>query len=490
MMDNLTRATIHYMARRTRTELLDAHWRVLEYAVGYYACHRVGPLYRNIERHTGISREALDRFFPHGLQSVYGWVGIPIQSINFPCRPVASVQAEEYREIFLDHNATTYLRSEVQHALHEFINNQNNFANPSSSSDSAKKIHKLIEVSRTRIAKCLEVYSDEIVFTGSGSEAINLAIKGTAFLHWSKPGHLITSVTEHSAVLETIRFLEGFGFSATYLEVNRDGIVEANAVEKALRPDTRLVSVMAANNEIGTINPIAEIGKVCQNAGVPFFVDAVQAFGKIPLHPKKWGISFLSLSGHKIYGPKGVGALYAAAGQPFFPLIHGGEQENKRRAGTENVIGILGLGLAAKFTYREMSREADRLRHLRNQLLEGLKKIDPNIIVNGSMTRRLPNNLNVGFPGVDGGSLLLSLNQIGVSVSAGSACHSGNSETSHVIRALGVDVKKYGIVRFSLGLHTAEADIEYLFRYLPEILSELRAPALQETPNEVNLHGR
>ena len=206
MMDNLTRATVYHMARRTETILSDRHWRVLEYAHAYHACHQVGPLYRNIERNTGVGRDELGRLFPHGLQSIYGWVGIPIQTTDMPCKPAAHVKVEQYREVFLDHNATTYLRKDVRAALHEFLDDPEAFANPSSSSTAAPKVHRVIEQARSRVARCLDVSPDEILFTGSGTEAINLAIKGLAFRHLSSPGHLITSVTEHSVVLQTMQF--------------------------------------------------------------------------------------------------------------------------------------------------------------------------------------------------------------------------------------------------------------------------------------------
>ena len=474
-MDNLTRTSIYLMARRTHTVLTDVHWRVLEYASDYYASHRVGPLYRNIERYTGVLRATLEQIFPNGLQSVYGWVGIPIQATNeVPCKPVANVRVDDYRKVFLDHNATTYLRTEVRDAMRDFIDDADSFANPSSSSTQAQKAHRILDKARTRVASCLGAAPNEIVFTGGGSEAINLAIKGLAFRHWSDPGHIVTSVTEHSAVLQPIRFLEGLGFATSYVGVDKEGIVSARAVQEAMRPNTQLVSIMAANNEIGTLNPIREIGAVCQAAGVPLVVDAVQAFGKIPLHPKEWGVSLLALSGHKFYGPKGIGALYAAADCALIPLVHGGEQEGGRRAGTENVMGILGLGVAAALARKELGHEAERLTRLRNLLLTRLQEIEPELVVNGSLVQRLPNNLNVGFPGIDSGSLLLSLDQIGISVSAGSACHAGGMETSHVIQALGVDTERYGIVRFGLGLYTTEADIAYLCRYLPTILADLR----------------
>lgn len=473
-MDNLTRATIRLMARRTHTALTDTHWRVLEYAHAYYAQHRVGPLYRNLERHTGVSREVLVRLFPHALQSVYGWVGIPIHFSDMPCKFAVPIQADDHREVFLDHNATTYLRDEVREALRGFLDDTGSFGNPSSSNLLARRAYEVITQARSRVAHTLAVDPGEIIFTSGGSEANNLAIQGVAYRHLSRPGHLITSLTEHSSVLETVQWLEGLGFTASYLAVDREGIVPVEAVRAALRPDTRLVAIMAANNEIGTINPIAEIGALCQSAEIPLMVDAVQAFGKIPLHPRAWGISLLSLSGHKLYGPKGIGALYVAKNQPLTPSIHGGEQEGGRRAGTENVMGILGLGLAAKLACRERVQEGERLSRLRDSLLTRLRAVEPELIVNGSLTQRLPNNLNVGFPDIDSGSLLLSLNQIGVSVSAGSACHAGSVEASHVIRALGVDTERYGIIRFSLGLRTTAADLDYLLTYLPRILAKLR----------------
>jgi cysteine desulfurase len=244
-------------------------------------------------------------------------------------------------------------------------------------------------------------------------------------------------------------------------------------VQDHLRPDTILVTVMAANNEIGVINPIGEIGRICQAAGVPFMVDAIQAFGKMPLRPKEMGISLMSMSGHKIYAPKGVGALYINEGISLSPLIRGGGQEFGLRAGTENVGSIMAFGRAARLIEREMEAENERQLALRDFFLAELRKISLDFIVNGSLEDRLSNNLNIGFPGVDSGSLLLSLNQIGVYVSAGSACSAGSRDVSHVIRALGVDTDYYGVIRFSFGLQTSKEDLIYLFKYLPEILNQL-----------------
>jgi cysteine desulfurase len=313
----------------------------------------------------------------------------------------------------------------------------------------------------------------EIIFTGCGSEANNLALKGIAFQHLEKKGHIISSKVEHPSILRTLDFLQKIGFEVTYLDVNEEGRVLPQAVQAHLRKNTILVALMAANNEIGVINPVGEIGRICQKAGVPLMVDAIQAFGKIPLAPKEMGISILTMSGHKIYAPKGVGAVYIDEGISLIPLIHGGGQEFGLRSGTENVSSILAFGQAAKLSHREMVQENKRLFDLRKFFLSELRQIVPNFVVNGSLQDRLANNLNIGFPHVDSGSLLLSLNQIGIYVSAGSACSAGSREASHVIKALGIDTNHYGIIRFSFGLQTSEEDLEYLFRYLPKILSQL-----------------
>jgi cysteine desulfurase len=239
---------------------------------------------------------------------------------------------------------------------------------------------------------------------------------------------------------------------------------------------------MAANNEIGTINPLKEIGSICKLYNIPFFVDAIQGFGKMILHPKQMGISMLSISGHKIYAPKGVGALYADSSLNLIPLIHGGGQESGLRAGTENVAYIMALGKASSVIYKEFDLEHKRLTDLRNYFLECLKQVEPNFIINGSLEKRLPNNLNIGFPDIDSGALLLSLNQIGVYVSSGSACHEGSKESSHVISSIGVDTTKYGIIRFSFGIKTTKEEIDYLFTYLPEILVKLKE--LKKVKNE------
>jgi cysteine desulfurase len=301
-----------------------------------------------------------------------------------------------------------------------------------------------------------------------------MAIKGLALQHLGKPKHIVSSKTEHPSVLQTLSWLEKLGFSVTLLDINKDGVVEANKVAKAIRKNTILVSIMAINNEIGMINPIEAIADICQNKKVPFMVDGVQAYGKIPLNPKKLGIDLLSISAHKIYGPKGIGALYVDERLNLDPLIHGGEQEFEKRAGTENVGFILAFGKAAALMHKEREKEIKRLKTLSELFVKKLDQHIPGYIINGSLENRLPNNLNIGFPNVDSGALLLSLNQIGIYVSSGSACSSGSHEESHVIKALGVNVKKYGSIRFSFGLRTTEDDINYLFSYLPQLLEQLR----------------
>ncbi|MCB0168363.1 MAG: aminotransferase class V-fold PLP-dependent enzyme [Anaerolineae bacterium] len=472
-MNNLVKTLINQMSITTGTVLTDEHFQVLEYTYSFYEKNRVGPLYQNIKRHTGVTKEAIEQLFPHGLNSVYTWVGIPIYSAYDGCKPFVSIEIDHIQQVYLDYNGTTPLRPEIVHTLSRFQAESTGFGNPSSSTKLGKQAYDLIHKARCQLADCLGVPANEIVFTSGGSEANNLALKGLAFQHLENKGHIITGETEHPSVLRTLEFLQHLGFAVTYLPVEPDGSISPQAVKDHLRPNTILVSIMAANNEIGVINPLAEIGQVCQTAGVPFMVDAVQGFGKIPLHPKSLGISLLTLSGHKICAPKGIGALFVDKNVTLTPLVHGGGQEFGLRAGTENVGSIIALGQAAMLAYIEMKQENERLLDLRNLFLAELQRIVPGLIVNGSLEHRLPNNLNVGFPDVDSGSLLLSLNQIGVYVSAGSACSAGSRTVSHVIRALGVNTERYGIIRFSFGLQTTQADLEYLLNYLPQILNQL-----------------
>jgi len=465
---------IRRSARQSGTTLTDEHLRILAFACNYYGKYQIGPLYRNFEKQVGANRELIDRLFPHGLHSIYSWVGIPIQNPNSPCKPVPEIQVENYREVYLDHQATTYLHEEVSEVLCRYYKGTNGFGNPSSSTLLGKQAHDLIQSARTQVARALEVSPDRLVFVSGGSEANNLAIKGTAFKQLKKKGQIITSRVEHPSVLESVRFLERLGFEAHYLEVDREGRVSPQELKNHLQDNTILVAIMAANHEIGTVNPLGEIGEICRKAGVPFMTDAVQAFGRIEMRPKEMGISMLTLSGHKIYGPKGIGALYVAEDHCLEPLIHGGGQEKGLRSGTENVGSICALGKAAEMIMKDRNKENKRLERLKAYLLEGLRRIQPDIIVNGSLTHRLPHNLSIGFPGIDGGALLLALNQIGVFVSAGAACSSGNNGGSHVLKALGVNSDKYGVIRFSFGLRTNQEDLDYLLEHLPVILEKIK----------------
>lgn len=479
MLNNYVKTFINQMARRTGTAISEKHRTILEFAYDYYEKHRVGPLYSNIERYTGATREDIEQLFPHGLNSVYTWVGIPIHSMDHLCKPIAQVQVENPREVYMDYNATTPVRAEIQKVLVDYYKGSIGHGNPSSSTFLGKKAFQELMKARTSIAKCLSVKPQEIVFTGNGSEANNMAIKGVAQRHIlsKSKGHIITTQIEHPSVLETIQFFGMFNFDVTFLDVDKEGLITAAQVQNALRSDTILVSVMAVNNEIGTVNPIAEIGHICSLAEVPFMVDGIQAFGKMDIKPKEMGISFLSISAHKIYGPKGVGALFIDDRYNLIPLIHGGEQEFHRRAGTENVGQIMAFGRAAELAYREMGSEMDRIRKLRDYFITKLDEHVPGYTINGSMEKRLPTNLNVGFPYVDSGALLISLNQIGVYVSGGSACGAGSKEASPVIKAIGVDTEKFGTIRFSFGLYSSIEDVDYLFTYLPEIIEQLRNKA-------------
>ena len=471
-MHALAKMRCHRMAKATGTQLTPDHLTVLDYAWDYYRDRRVGPLYTNMTRNTGVDRETIEDIFPNGLISVYTWVGIPIQTTKKGCKPMALLEVENPREVYFDSNATTPVRSEVVDALTDFLRDTRSFGNPSSSYGLGGLAYDVIDRARRRIAKCLRAEPAEIYFTGSGTEANNLAIKGITGKHES--GHIISTNVEHPSVLNTLRQLESEGFDVTYLPVAPDGTLSADAVEQAIRPDTILVSVMAANNEIGTVYPIAEIGAICRSRKIPFHVDAIQAFGKVRLFPKEFGIDILTLSGHKIYAPKGVGALYLDPEMALDPIIHGGGQENGLRSGTENVVGILGLGVAAKLLRTEMDERNARYDYLRQRFLQKLAETEPDAIINGTTESRLPNNLSIGFPGIDSGSLLLSLDQIGVYVSSGSACSAGDDEESHVLEAIGVDSNQYGTLRFSLCHDTTKEDIDYLFTHLPTILANLR----------------
>ncbi|MGC9444995.1 MAG: IscS subfamily cysteine desulfurase [Candidatus Methanospirareceae archaeon] len=384
---------------------------------------------------------------------------------------ISSQPEPEGRRIYLDHNATTYIDPEVQHAMVAFM--ESSFGNPSSIYKEGLAAKTALESARRSIAHLLNCTARRITFTSCCSEANNFIIKGLTFATWgSGKKHIITTPIEHSSVIEPCRWLEKFGYTVTFLPVDRSGRVDPSDLEATITPDTLLVSVMMANNEIGTIQPIAELARIAKQHGVLFHTDATQAIGKLPIDVTELDVDFLSLSGHKIYGPKGVGALYIRKGVELDPLIHGGEQERNIRAGTENVIDIVGLGKAAELARQHLSH-MERVRMLRDQLEQGIQEIVPDARLNGHPTDRLPNTLNLTLPGFRGESIVLALDQKGVCISSGSACHAGSPEPSHVLQAIGLsDEEAHCSVRISLGVRTTEEEIMRVLQLLKEILEE------------------
>jgi cysteine desulfurase len=472
-LSSLARTRVNFMSRGTDTVLTDQHMDVLEFAWRYYRKNSVGPLYQNILRNTGVTKSELAEIFPHGLNSVFTWVGIPIQSKDEGCKTMVSLNIEDLREVYFDHNATTPLRTQVADEMVRFVQNPKSYGNASSAYNIGSMAFDIIDQARRRVAVALDVAASEIYFTGSGTEANNLALRGIVDHYGGDAGHIVTSKVEHPSVLKTASFLESKGYDVSYLPVREDGTLSAGEVAGAIRPDTIAVSIMAANNEIGTIYPIEEIGKVCRQMNVPLIVDGIQALGKIPLKPKQSGISVLTMSAHKIGGPKGVGAIFVDQTIDLDPQIHGGGQESGLRSGTENILGIHAMGLALQLAMSEISNQNSHLQDIQGYFLKKLKIASPNAVINGSLEKRLPNNLSVGFPNIDSGSLLLSLNQIGIYVSAGSACSAGDDSYSHVLEAIGTNASDYGTVRFSFGMTNTKEDVDYLFEHLPVILEGL-----------------
>lgn len=379
------------------------------------------------------------------------------------------------RIVYLDHAATTPLDPEVLAAMLPYFTQHP--GNPSSIHQLGRAALQAVDDAREQVALVLGCARRELIFTGGGSESVNLAIKGVALARRAagKGNHIITSAIEHHAVLHAAAYLEQFGFELTALPVDQHGLVRPDDLRAALRPDTALVSVMYANNEIGTVQPIAELGAICRAAGVPFHTDAVQAAGALPLDVEALNVDLLSLTAHKFYGPKGVGLLYVRRGTPLLPQINGGAQERRRRAGTENVPGIVGLATALTRAEARRPAEAARLRALRDRLIDGLLATIPASWLNGDRERRLPGNANLGFACVEGESLLLLLDQAGICASSGSACTSGSLEPSHVLLALGLDPDAANAsLRFSLGHGVHDADIDYVLAALPPMVERLR----------------
>ncbi len=376
--------------------------------------------------------------------------------------------------VYLDYAATAPVLPEVLDAMLPFFVSR--YGNPSGIHGTGRDARKAVEEARRQTAEALGAESREICFTSGGSESDNLAIQGTAYALRGKGKHLITTAIEHPAVLNTCRWLEKQGFPVTYLQPDRDGIISPDTVRKAIRPDTILVSVMTANNEIGTVEPVNEIGKICRETGVIFHTDAVQAVGLLPLKAEEMNADLISLSAHKFHGPKGTGALYIRKGTRLEPLIRGGSQERGGRAGTENVPGIVGMGKAIAIAEREREENAGRIRKLRDLLAESVLNSVPGAVINGHMKFRLPNNCHFSFPGIESEALLLRLDLAGIAASGGSACTSGSTVPSHVLQAIGLEDELIkGSIRLTLGRETTREEIEKTAQVLPKIVKDLRA---------------
>ncbi len=375
--------------------------------------------------------------------------------------------------IYLDHASTTPADPEVVAAMLPWCGEQ--FGNPSTVYSLGLTSASAVERARQTIAECLGAETGEIYFTSGGTEADNWAILGAAEAQQKKGRHLITSTIEHHAVLETMEYLEKRGYEVTRVPVGPAGLVDPDDVRKAIRPDTILVSIMHANNEVGTVQPIAEIGKITREAGVLLHTDAVQTAGKLPLDVNQLGVDMLSISAHKFYGPKGVGLLYLRKRTRISPLLHGGGQERGRRAGTTNVPGVVGMAKALELARDRMADDAARERELRDRLWKGLSEGIQALYLNGDMERRLPGNLNVRLDGIEGESMILMLDMEGICVSSGSACTTGSLEPSHVLLALGIPAEHaHGSLRVTLGRSTTVEDIDRFIEVFPPIVARLR----------------
>ena len=378
------------------------------------------------------------------------------------------------KRIYLDYAATTPTHPEVARAMLPYLGDV--FGNPSAIYCYGQEARSALEQARAQVAGLIGARSEEIIFTSGGTEADNLALIGVAYAHKNRGNHIITTAIEHHAIIETARFLEKRGFEVTYLGVDGQGLVDPDDVRRAITDRTILISVMQANNEIGTIQPLAEIGGIAREAGICFHSDAVQAVGHIPVDVDELGVDLLSMSAHKFYGPKGVGALYLRKGTRLEALMYGGGQEGNRRSGTENTPGIIGLGRAVELARQEMAQEAGQLTRLRDRLIQDTLQRISHSRLNGHPKKRLPNNVNISFDFVEGESLVLNLDLKGICASTGSACSSSSLEPSHVLLALGLPrPQAHGSLRFTLGKWTTESDIDQVLEVLPPIVARLRA---------------
>jgi len=378
------------------------------------------------------------------------------------------------KKVYLDHNATTPVHPEAVRAMLPYFGER--FGNPSSVHSFGQEARHALDEARGAVAAAIGARSDEIVFTSGGTEADNLAVTGVATALAGKGRHIITSKIEHHAVLGTCQHLASFGFELTEVPCDGDGIVDPQSVRDAVRKDTVLITIMHANNETGAIQPIDEIGKMALERGIVFHTDAVQSLGKLPLDVNALGVNLMSVSSHKVYGPKGVGALFVRRGTPLAPITFGGHHERKRRAGTENVSGIIGFAKAVELATSDLEVTQARVLRLRLKLEEGVLAAVPHVRLNGHPTKRLPSTASLCFEFIEGESLVLSLDMEGIAVSSGSACTSGSSEPSHVLLAMGVPpAVAQGSVRFSLGTENTESGVDYTLEVLPRIVERLRA---------------
>lgn len=374
---------------------------------------------------------------------------------------------------YFDNAATTRVKDEVLEEMLPYLKDR--FGNPSSMYTIGREAKKAIEEARVKVAKLINCKANEIYFTGCGSESDNTAIKGIAYANFNRGRHIITSKIEHPAVLHTCQSLEKQGFLVTYLNVNKDGMIDLNELKNSIRNDTILISIMFANNEIGTIQPIYEIAKIAKMYNIVFHTDAVQACGNVPIDVQRMGVDMLSLSGHKLYAPKGVGALYVKNGIAFEKLIDGGHQEKDKRAGTENVPEIVGLGKACELARINLDNHMKHLQEIRDYYISQVKEKISNVKLNGTLERRLPGNANFSFENVEGEALLLNLDAKGICASSGSACSTGSSNPSHVLLAIGLSPElAYSALRTTFGEENTKEDIDYLVKNLIEIVERLR----------------
>lgn len=379
------------------------------------------------------------------------------------------------RFVYLDHSATTPVDQRVVEAMLPFFSMD--FGNPNSLHAWGRKARQAVNQARDEVSRLINAEPSEIIFTGGGSEADNIAIKGVAFAKKDKGRHIITSAIEHHAVLDTCKWLEKEGFDITILPVDESGTIRPKELRKAIRPDTILVTIHFANNEIGTVQPIEQLGNICREQGVLFHTDAVQAAGHISIDVKKLPIDLMTMAAHKMYGPKGVGALYIKKGVKIVPLIHGGGQERGLRSGTENTAGIVGFGKAAALASDRLAKdEPEKERNLRDRLIDGILEKIEDAMLTGHRTERLPFHASFCFRYIEGESLLLRLDALGIGASSGSACTSGSLEPSHVLLAIGLPHEiAHGSLRLTLGKDTSEEDIDYVLENLPKVVESLRA---------------